>query len=98
MKNILIIPPFNPYPLISGGHQAIFNGIAILKDVANVYVYVETTESSSGAQIATRQMVKHSTVSSAYAFKYEVLAKLLDIDFERRIDDSGKEVADNPFT
>ena len=58
----------------------------------------ETTESSSGAQIATRQMVKHSTVSSAYAFKYEVLAKLLDIDFERRIDDSGKEVADNPFT
>ena len=45
MKNILIIPPFNPYPLISGGHQAIFNGIAILKGVANVYVYVETTES-----------------------------------------------------
>ncbi len=45
MKNILIIPPFNPYPLVSGGHQAIFNGIAILKDVANVYIYVETTES-----------------------------------------------------
>lgn len=45
MKNILIIPPFNPFPLVSGGHQAIFNGIAILKDVANVYVYVKTTES-----------------------------------------------------
>ncbi len=45
MKNILIIPPFNPYPLVSGGHQAIFNGIAILKDVANVYVCVPTTES-----------------------------------------------------
>ena len=45
MKNILIIPPFYPYPLLSGGHQAIFNGIAILKDVANVYVYVKTTES-----------------------------------------------------
>ncbi len=45
MKNILVIPPFNPYPLISGGHQGIFNGIAILKDVANVFVYVETTES-----------------------------------------------------
>lgn len=45
MRNVLIIPPFNPYPLVSGGHQAIFNGIAILKDVVNVYVYVETTES-----------------------------------------------------
>jgi len=44
-KNILIIPPFNPYPLTSGGHQAIFNGIAILKDIANVYVLVDTTES-----------------------------------------------------
>lgn len=45
MKNVLIIPPFNPYPLVSGGHQGIFNGIAILKDIANVYVYIETTES-----------------------------------------------------
>lgn len=45
MKNVLIIPPFNPYPLISGGHQAIYNGIAILKDVANVYIYLEVTES-----------------------------------------------------
>ena len=26
-KNVLIIPPFNPYPLISGGHQAIYNDI-----------------------------------------------------------------------
>ena len=45
MKNVLIIPPFYPYPLTSGGHQAIYNGIAILKDVANVYVLAETTES-----------------------------------------------------
>lgn len=44
-KNILIIPPFYPYPLISGGHQAIFNGIAILKEVANVYLIVTITES-----------------------------------------------------
>ena len=45
MKNVLIIPPFNPYPLISGGHQAIFNGIAILEGIANVYVYISSTES-----------------------------------------------------
>lgn len=44
-KNILIIPPFNPYPLISGGHQAVFNGIAILKEIANVYLMISITES-----------------------------------------------------
>ncbi len=42
-KNVLLIEPFIPYPLISGGHQAIFNGIAIMKDIANVYiVYAHT--------------------------------------------------------
>lgn len=45
MKNVLIISPFNPYPLVSGGHQAIFNGIAILERVANVYLIVPLTES-----------------------------------------------------
>lgn len=44
-RNILIVPPFNPYPLTSGGHQGVFNGIAILKDIANVYVLIDTTES-----------------------------------------------------
>lgn len=44
MKNVLFIEPFCPYPLISGGHQAIYNGIAAMKDVANVYVvYAHTT-------------------------------------------------------
>lgn len=37
-KNVLLIEPFIPYPLISGGHQAIFNGIAAMKDIANVYI------------------------------------------------------------
>lgn len=45
MKKVLIIPPFNPCPLISGGHQAIYNGIAILEGVADVYVYISSTES-----------------------------------------------------
>lgn len=45
MKKVLIIPPFNPYPLTSGGHQAIYNGIAILEGIADVYVYISSTES-----------------------------------------------------
>lgn len=44
MKNVLFIEPFCPYPLESGGHQAIYNGIAAMKDVANVYVvYAHTS-------------------------------------------------------
>lgn len=44
MKNVLFIEPFCPYPLISGGHQAIYNGIAAMKDVANVFiVYAHTS-------------------------------------------------------
>ena len=43
-KNVLLIEPFIPYPLTSGGHQAIFNGIAILKNIANVHLlYTHTT-------------------------------------------------------
>lgn len=40
-KNILFILPFFPYPLVSGGHQGIFNGIKILKGTANVFIFYE---------------------------------------------------------
>ena len=44
-KNVLIVSPFPVYPLISGGHQAIFNGMACLRGVANVFLVYTTTES-----------------------------------------------------
>lgn len=37
MKNVLVICPWLPYPLISGGDQAIFNGLAVLDECENVY-------------------------------------------------------------
>lgn len=37
-KNILLILPFFPYPLTSGGHQAIFNEIKALSSFANIYI------------------------------------------------------------
>lgn len=37
-KKILFIHPFLPYPLTSGGHQALFNGIMSVKDDYDVYV------------------------------------------------------------
>ena len=38
MKNILFVLPFFPYPLVSGGHQAIFNGIKAVKDYTNIFI------------------------------------------------------------
>lgn len=52
MKNILFILPFLPYPLKSGGHQAIFNGIKAVINDYNVFItYCEDeTENSSLTQ------------------------------------------------
>ena len=38
MKKILFVLPFLPYPMTSGGAQAIFNGIYVVKDDLDVYV------------------------------------------------------------
>lgn len=37
-ENILFVLPWIPYPLESGGHQAIFNGIYAIKDDYNVFI------------------------------------------------------------
>lgn len=63
-KNVLIVLPFNPYPLISGGHQAIFNGISILENIANVYLMVNTTESQykKGSLEELKQALPFATI------------------------------------
>ena len=40
-QKILFIIPWLPYPLISGGHQAIFNGIYAIKDDFDIYIAFE---------------------------------------------------------
>lgn len=42
MKKILFVLPFLPYPMTSGGSQAIFNGIDVVKDELDVYVTFES--------------------------------------------------------
>ncbi len=44
MKKILFIHPFFPYPLESGGHQALFNGILAVKDDYDIYLAYEAWE------------------------------------------------------
>lgn len=47
-KTILFILPWLPYPLCSGGHQAIFNGIKAIKDDYNIIIsYQKPFESTS---------------------------------------------------
>lgn len=41
MKKILFVLPFLPYPLSSGGSQAIFNGVDVVKNELDVYVTFE---------------------------------------------------------
>ena len=40
-QNLLFVLPFLPYPMESGGHQALYNGIAAVKDDFNVFVMYE---------------------------------------------------------
>lgn len=37
-QNLLFVLPFLPYPMESGGHQALFNGIAAVQDDFNIFV------------------------------------------------------------
>ena len=38
MKNVLLIVPFLPYPLLSGGHQAVLSEINVLKREYNLFL------------------------------------------------------------
>jgi len=58
MKNILFIEPFVPYPLKSGGHQAIYNGIAALEGVANVYIVYSHTSWIDHEKVNREEMEK----------------------------------------
>lgn len=42
-KNVLFIIPWLPYPMVSGGHQALFNGIAAVKDDFKIFIAYEAT-------------------------------------------------------
>ncbi len=45
MKRVLFVLPFLPYPMMSGGHQAMFNGIAAAIHEAEVFITYPENES-----------------------------------------------------
>lgn len=50
MKNILFILPWLPYPLKSGGHQAIFNGIKAVIEDYNVFITYDKNENDDDSE------------------------------------------------
>ena len=56
-KNLLFILPFIPYPLVTGGHQGMFNGIDCIKDDFNIFIayYVNWGDNDG----ATEEFKKH---------------------------------------
>ena len=38
MKKVLVVAPFLPYPFLSGGHQAIYNGLMAIPDNVEIYL------------------------------------------------------------
>lgn len=82
-KNLLFILPFLPYPLVSGGHQAIFNGILAVKDDFNIFiayykVYGADDRSESDFQnlMPNATLLPMDTCHKAPNFKARVIDKL----------------------
>jgi len=82
MKKILIICPFFPYPLISGGHQAFFISIDVMRHDFDIHLlFIEDKTSKANQQIlkALWPEVKfYSFITSKRKFKNreEVLIRL----------------------
>lgn len=69
-RNILIVVPFLPYPsTLSGGHQAIYNGIKALAQNANVVITYESTLKDSYSE-ETNEMLSQSEFANVKVIPY----------------------------
>lgn len=50
MKKVLVIAPFLPYPFLSGGHQAIYNGLMAIPDNVEIYLAYPSYQWQSDAE------------------------------------------------
>lgn len=82
-KNLLFILPFLPYPLVSGGHQAIYNGIECIKDDFNIFIaYYVSWGVDESAAVEFQKQFPHATLLpmdtryKAPNFKARIINKL----------------------
>ena len=59
-KKLLFILPWLPYPLNTGGHQAIFNGIIAVKDDFDIYITYTTSGGKGVSEKAFLQYVPNA--------------------------------------
>ena len=82
-KNILFIHPFFPYPMLSGGHQALYNGIAAVRDDHNLFLAYYDDGRTTEADVEEFQrrlpdvrLIPMDTRYHAPSFKARVINKL----------------------
>lgn len=70
-QNLLFVLPFLPYPMESGGHQALYNGIAAVKDDFNVFVMYEADDNDH-YRASVKQFLQHIPNAHVIPLLHEV--------------------------
>lgn len=76
MKKILFVLPFFPYPMDSGGSQAIFNGIDVVRDELDVYITFETTAADNESVDEFKSLMEGKVTILPYKVPKNAAAKL----------------------
>lgn len=93
MKKILFIHPFFPYPLASGGHQALFNGILAVKDDYDIYLAYEAWE---GEEYNKAEKDFLERIPNAHLFP--LLHKKVKLSYRQRLINKLKRILKGVFT
>lgn len=75
MKKILFVLPFFPYPMDSGGSQAIFNGIDVVRDELDVYITFETTAADNESVDEFKSLMEGKVTILPYKVPKNLTAK-----------------------
>lgn len=70
-QNFLFVLPFLPYPMESGGHQALYNGIAAVKDDFNIFVMYEANDDEH-YRLSVEQFLQHIPNAHVIPLLHEV--------------------------
>lgn len=70
-QNLLFVLPFLPYPMESGGHQALYNGIAAVKDDFNIFVMYEANDDEHYSN-SVEQFLQHIPNAHVIPLLHEV--------------------------
>ena len=70
-QNLLFVLPFLPYPMESGGHQALYNGIAAVKNDFNIFVMYEANDDEH-YRVSVEQFLQHVPNAHVIPLLHEV--------------------------